>query len=99
MRVVVATIALGMGLDFENLDCVIHINMPKSVESYVQEIGRAGRRGKRAYCHMFLHKNDYFTERNYIVAEGTEYEALKLFLNKIKEYTNQCARLAVRQSN
>jgi ATP-dependent DNA helicase Q4 len=61
VKVVVATIALGMGLDFENLDCVVHINMPKSVESYVQEMGRAGRRGKRAYCHMFLGKNDYFT--------------------------------------
>lgn len=99
IRVVVATIALGMGLDFENLDCVVHINMPKSVESYVQEIGRAGRRGKRAYTHMFLHRNDYFTERNYILAEGIEYEGIRTFLNKLQYYTRTCAREAARDKH
>jgi ATP-dependent DNA helicase Q4 len=58
-----------MGLDFESLECVIHINMPKSVENYVQEIGRAGRRNRRAYCHLFLDRYDYFTERNYFLGD------------------------------
>ena len=69
IRIVISTIALGMGLDFENLECVIHINMPKSVENYIQETGRAGRRQKRAYCHLFLDQNDYFVERNYFLAD------------------------------
>jgi ATP-dependent DNA helicase Q4 len=43
--------------------------MPKSIENYVQEIGRAGRRERRAYCHLFLDENDYITERNYIIAD------------------------------
>jgi superfamily II DNA helicase RecQ len=66
---IISTVALGMGLDFDNLDCVIHINMTKSVENYIQETGRAGRREKRAYCHLFLDPYDYFTERNYLLAD------------------------------
>ena len=69
VRIVISTIALGMGLDFENLECVVHMNMPKSVENYIQEIGRAGRRSKRGYCHLFLDTEDYFVERNYLIGD------------------------------
>jgi hypothetical protein len=47
---------------------------------------------------MFMHKNDYFTQRNYIIAEGIEHEGLKEFLSEIQYYTNQCARYAARNS-
>lgn len=43
-----------MGINKSDLQGVIHFNMAKSLESYVQEIGRAGRDGNIAHCHMFL---------------------------------------------
>jgi ATP-dependent DNA helicase Q4 len=55
--------------------------MPKSLESFVQEIGRAGRRQTRAYCHLFLDESDYFMERNYILADEVEQESLNTIVN------------------
>ena len=59
VRVLICTIAFSMGIDKKDIAAVIHFDMPKSVENYVQEIGRAGRDGTLARCHMFLNNDDF----------------------------------------
>ena len=56
-----------MGIDKSDVQSVIHYDMPKSVENYVQEIGRAGRDGKLARCHLFLNNEDFFLIRRLIL--------------------------------
>lgn len=61
------------------------MNMPKSLENYVQEIGRAGRRERRAYCHLFLDEGDYIMERNYIIADEIEPSLLAMIYQFLKD--------------
>ena len=63
IEALVTTVSLAMGIDHRSIRSVIHYNMPNSLETYVQEVGRAGRDGKRAQCHVFLNEDDYYFQR------------------------------------
>jgi len=74
-EVMVATNAFGMGIDKSNVSFVIHYNMPKSLEAYYQEAGRAGRDGERAQCVLLFSPGDVQTAR-FLIEHGGENDAL-----------------------
>ncbi|MDE2756848.1 MAG: DNA helicase RecQ [Acidobacteriota bacterium] len=72
-RVMVATIAFGMGIDKPDVRFVLHVDLPKNVEGYYQEIGRAGRDGLRADCLLLFSYGDVDTIQ-YFIRQGAESE-------------------------
>ena len=73
--VMVATNAFGMGIDKSNVNFVIHYNMPKSLEAYYQEAGRAGRDGSNADCILLYAPRDVQTAR-FFIENGSDNEDL-----------------------
>ena len=73
--IMVATNAFGMGIDQSNVNFVIHYNMPKSLEAYYQEAGRAGRDGSNADCILLYGSRDVQTAR-FFIENGSDNEEL-----------------------
>jgi ATP-dependent DNA helicase RecQ len=95
-RVICATVAFGMGIDKSNVRFVVHYDLPKSIEGYYQETGRAGRDGVPAECLLFFNHGDVAKFERFIAEKESEAErsVAREQLERMTRYaySNDCRR-------
>ena len=98
VQIVVATIAFGMGIDKSNVRYVIHVDLPKNIEGYYQETGRAGRDGLNSEALLFYGSGDYFKLSRFCEVEGNP-EQSQVLLGKLRRMVDYADARTCRRRN
>ena len=88
-NVMIATNAFGMGIDKSNVRYIVHFTIPKNIESYYQEIGRAGRDGAMSECHILFNRSDIRT-LEYLIYTTVQIDRKELEIKKLQSMIDFC---------
>jgi len=89
LPLIVATIAFGMGIDKSDIRFVVHYDLPKSIENYAQEIGRAGRDGVASDCLVLANRDNLNVLENFVYSDTPEESAIAYIINEINKSHGQ----------